>query len=368
MAKNLRRWLDKAGLFPLAERFYLVYIRVIRFWSDGVVLPLIAHSGMLRKIHFFLFSSVFDHEMEMYVKARLNYLKQNRGAEGNPFLLRRNIHRIEKGLMMENRRDLFALDYIIDTVEVYEKIRVANQSVYIGLLQWASDVLSAYFQRVKSHPVTDRARAIFERSGRCREGCTLEFVPYGYRPLSDDAAEEMSEMFVRLVHQRKSVRRYRFDLLPQRDKIERAVLLASQAPSSCNRQPFEFRIYDNPVLVQKLSELPSGAGSFRESIPLLAVVVGKMEVSPSPGDRHLMYIDGSLAAMNFMLALESMGISSCPINWPDNKHTESKMRRIISLKDTERPVLLISIGYAHPDAAVAHSERKGLGELCNYNI
>jgi nitroreductase len=367
MAKNLRKWLERTGLFPLAEQFYLVYIAIIRFWSDGVVLPILTRSGVMRKIHFFMFSSVFNHEMEMFVKARRNYLKQIKGLEGNPFLLRRNVHRIEKGLLMENRRNVYALDYIIETVEVYEKIRVANVLVYSDLLQWSADVLTAYFQSVITHPTIEKARAIFDRSGRCADGCALELVPYAYQPLKDKDVDEMSAMFKRLVHQRKSVRQYRFDVLPPRDKIEQAILLASQAPSSCNRQPFEFRIYDDSALVQKLSALASGAGSFRESIPMLAVVVGKMEVSPSPGDRHLMYIDGSLAAMNFMLALESMGISTCPINWPDNNNIESKLRNIISIKDTERPLLFIALGYAHEAAVVAHSQRKGLSEMCNYN-
>ncbi len=37
----------------------------------------------------------------------------------------------------------------------------------------------------------------------------------------------------------------------ERSKIDRAIAVASQAPSACNRQPFVFRVFDDPELVEK---------------------------------------------------------------------------------------------------------------------
>ena len=48
---------------------------------------------------------------------------------------------------------------------------------------------------------------------------------------------------------------------------------------------------------------------------MIIVIVGELDAYEYDRDRHLIYIDGSLAAMTFMLALETLGLSSCPINW-----------------------------------------------------
>ena len=84
-------------------------------------------------------------------------------------------------------------------------------------------------------------------------------------------------------------------------------------------------------------------------------------------DRHVIYIDASLAAMTFMLALETLGLSSCPINWQDVAEFESKIRNILQLKTIERPVMLISCGYPDKDAKVPFSEKKDLDEIRSYN-
>src|SRR5690606_5915785 len=83
------------------------------------------------------------------------------GSSATTSLLRRNTHRLEKGLLMRPRRSLFALDYIEETVEFYcglvtgtpvERLEQDDE------LRWASDVLNQYFDVVKAHPLVDRLR------------------------------------------------------------------------------------------------------------------------------------------------------------------------------------------------------------------
>jgi len=68
--------------------------------------------------------------------------------QGQPALLRRNTHRLEKGLIMRPRRDVFALDYIGETVHAYRAALEASQRGESTLspeqLQWAHDVLQEY--------------------------------------------------------------------------------------------------------------------------------------------------------------------------------------------------------------------------------
>ena len=98
------------------------------------------------------------------------------------------------------------------------------------------------------------------------------------------------------------------------------------SPSACNRQPFEFRIFDKPELVEQVSSMPMGTQGFNHNFHnYYCCVVGKLRAYFNERDRHVIYIDASLAAMSFMYALETLELSSCPINWPDIEMREQKM-------------------------------------------
>jgi nitroreductase len=169
-----------------------------------------------------------------------------------------------------------------------------------------------------------------------------------------------------LAQHRRSVRWFRKEPV-ERSVIDAALEIGLQAPSACNRQPFQFRIFDREDLVREIVALPFGTGGYRENIPVIAVVVGQQRNFFSERDRHLIYIDASLAVMGFLYGLEVQGVSSCCINWPDVADRESSMARLLGLEPDERPVMLIAIGYPDPEGMVAASAKKSLDVLRSYN-
>ena len=66
----------------------------------------------------FLFSETFDKEFKESLYSKYIFHKQKKTSK-NIFLLRRNIHRIEKGLCAEKRRPVFALGFIKPTIVNY---------------------------------------------------------------------------------------------------------------------------------------------------------------------------------------------------------------------------------------------------------
>ncbi len=309
---------------------------------------------------YFLFSKSFGSEMQMFVDARRDYLQKKYAQKDNLFLLRRNIHRLEKGLIMKNRRAVFALDYIEETVSLLKNLVISGNDN--EQIQWAFDILTQYFEVTDSAKQIDNAHREFKTLSPIKH--TAEsFIPYP----KTEKHQEIDESFYALVKNRKSVRFYDPNRIPDRSLMDKAVDMAGMAPSSCNRQPFCFRIIDDPELVKKMAHLPGGTKGFADEIVAMVAVVGQMNVSPSLSDRHLMYIDGSLAAMNFMLALESMGISSCPLNWPEMKSKDQQVRTLLSLSKHERPIMMIAYGYAEDKSQLACSVRKPLEQLRTYN-
>ena len=106
-----------------------------------------------------------------------------------------------------------------------------------------------------------------------------------------------------------------------------------------------------------------GTAGYAENIPCVAVVVGDLSEYSNARDRHVIYIDGALTSMSFMYALETLGLSSCPINWPDFGPLEQKMKKKLALENYERPIMLISFGYPAKDVEVPYSSKKSLDEI-----
>ena len=341
----------------------------LKRWRDLATsrfIRVVARSRILSAMYFLLFSRAFVREQQAILCGRGKLLQDSWLAAENQYGLRRNIHRIEKGLLMRPRRPVFALAYIEDTVHSY--IRAATTGPPLAdseELKWASDVLAEYFEEVdRSELRIARAHSQFSSVVPATTNGGKSYVPHkqdldcpppvGYRDLLE------------LARRRRSVRWYRPDPVP-RDLIDHAVTLASHSPSACNRQPFEFRIFDDPHLVKRIVSIPMGTVGFSHNVPVIVAIVGKQRAFRSGRDRHIIYLDGALASMTFMFALETLGLSSCPINWPDIEELEKEMEKELKLERDERPIMLMSLGYANPDGMVAYSQRKMLDSLRRYN-
>jgi len=114
--------------------------------------------------------------------------------------------------------------------------------------------------------------------------------------------------------------------------------------------------------------LPYGMQGYGHNVPVIVVVIGQMHSFFDERDRHLIYVDGALATMSFIYALESQGLGSCVVNWPDIDEKNRAMAKTLGLAPDERPVLLIAVGYPDPEGQVASSVKKDVSELLRFNL
>ena len=234
-------------------------------------------------------------------------------------------------------------------------------------LQWVNDVLTAYFEVAGSHSVINRARANFARAPL---GVDPRSPSPGLSPYRRDLSEPPSvgyDDLLKLAERRRSVRWFQQRPVP-RELVEKAIVVAGLSPSSCNRQPFQFRVFDEPHLVQQVAETPMGTRGWVHNVPMFVVVVGSMSAFFSERDRHTIYTDGCLAGMAFLFALESLGLSSCCVNWPDIPEREKRMAKLLKLPPYERPVMCIAVGYPEPDGIVPFSSKRPPEDLLRFNF
>jgi len=328
------------------------------------IIRIASSSGILASLYYVLRGD-FRREHKAALAGKIAYRLSVESPDGSSSLLRRNVHRIEKGLLMQPRRTPFGLNYIGETVAAYSA--AVRHGVDAHELAWARDVLGEYMSITPEHPVVEPLRKIVSNIGDpCpRLSSEAQRIPY-VRDISN-ASEISYDQYLKLTQYRRSARWYLPKAVP-RDIIEKAVHAAAYSPTACNRQPYEFRVFDDPKLISEVIKLPMGTSGFLHQVPAVAVVVGKLGNYFNERDRHLIYVDGSLAIMSFVYALEVQGLGSCCINWPDVEDREAKMASLLGLKADERPIMLVSFGYPDPAGRVAHSTKKPVSLICKYNL
>ena len=356
--KKLKRIAKELLAVPAIRKTYEV--------ANRGVLGVAGTSRLGATVYSMIGFGTFNREQYAVLSGRREYYENLRRSRMSHVELRRNVHRLEKGILMRPRRDAFAKDYILETVEFYRAAvrRSADDPVMdASEIQWAHDVIAEYFAVITvPDPVVDRARAIFRSLEHSPTDKTSKPYEHGSIPRSDVTYDQL----LALARQRRSVRWF-VDKPVERDLVDKALLVGRQAPTACNRLPYEFLVFDDPEMVATVGSIPFGAAGYSHQIPTLVVVKGRLDSYFSPRDRHVVYIDASLAAMGFMFALETLGLSSSVINWPDFEPLEAKMARTLGLAPHERVIMLIAVGYADPTGLVAFSQKKDLDVLRSFN-
>lgn len=315
-------------------------------------------------IYYVLFDRSFDRELHSVLNGKYVHNSGVMNSLAFDATLRRNIHRIEKGLINNPLKPAFALDYIYETVSAFEKMLTYND---VTTLKWAGDVLSTYFDSVKSEKV-DKARQRFEyliksHASLFKSAISLS-IPYARKEAVFSSIEY--DEFYKLCLQRRSIRWYKSNPVPV-EIVKKAIEAAILSPSACNRQPFRFILVDDPQTVKVVSRIPGGTDMFADNIPFIVAIIGDLSAYFDERDRHIIYIDGSLAAMSFMLALETLGLSSCPINWPDVEQREKLLAETFNLSSHERCVMFISVGYALEEGKIPYSQKKPIESIIDRN-
>ena len=220
-----------------------------------------------------------------------------------------------------------------------------------------------------------------------RDYPTISLTDYREYPL-DDMRRRVSEFYAD-VDRRRTVREFSDRPVP-RDIIETALKAANTAPSGANLQPWHFVVVSGPETKKRIREAaeieerefyerrapdewlkalePMGTDSnkpFLETAPyLIAVFLQKYGELPD-GSRVKHYYpteSTGLAAGILITALHHAGLATLT-------HTPSPMKflnKILGRPKSERPFLLLVVGYPAEDAQVPDIRRKPLEEVASF--
>ncbi|HFQ5214116.1 TPA: nitroreductase family protein [Vibrio vulnificus] len=307
---------------------------------------------------FCLFNRALERESYSVLKGRQSFVDS---ANKNVSLYRRNVHRLEKAMIMRPLRSKFAEAYILELVQSHRMIRtMVSHEQYL----WGQSVLEKYFELVtdETSDIINTARELFLNNAEMHisESKGISKTPFDYR---NRAQVNISfDEFYELTKARKSVRWFKQEPIDIK-LLHKAVNAATQAPSACNRQPFSFYFANDAKKAQHIASLAMGSAGFCSNIPSIIAVVGDLSYFDSAHDRHVIYIDSSLATMQMLLAFETLGLAGCILNWPDIKARDQALSNYLKLEPYQRVVCLIAVGYPDENGLIPFSEKKTSEEL-----
>lgn len=183
-----------------------------------------------------------------------------------------------------------------------------------------------------------------------------------FETTEEEYFKDLNNTFPLFSASRRSVRNYSNCVVPTSRLIE-SVKLAQNAPSSCNRQTSRVYIYSDRIQIQKILEIQGGNRGFGYLTDKLIVITSELGVSHGIYERHQIYVDGGMFAMNLLYSLHYDKIAACPLNCNFSFHKTKILRKLCHVAESEVFILMISCGNVPKSFKIAISKRYPVEEI-----
>ncbi|PCJ27076.1 MAG: nitroreductase family protein [SAR86 cluster bacterium] len=220
---------------------------------------------------------------------------------------------------------------------------------------------------------------------------TIVTIPLNFKKLSIEEMKSRADSFQSLMQHRRTVRDFSNKPVPQ-EIIDLCLQAAGSAPSGANRQPWHFAVISDLKIKQQIrleaekeevefytsrapqdwldALAPLGTDSdkpFLERAPYLIAVFAQKFIIDSAGNKQKNYYvteSASIATGFLIAALHNAGLATLT-------HTPSPMKflnQILQRPLTEKPLMLLVVGYPEDSARVPDITRKSLQEISSYHV
>ncbi len=146
---------------------------------------------------------------------------------------------------------------------------------------------------------------------------------------------------------RSSIRTFSHTAITK-EEIKTALDFASCTPTACNRQTSKVYAFRDKSKIQEILDLQLGDQGWCNNADTLFVITGETTYFGGVYERHQVYIDGGLFAMNFVYGLHLQHIASCFKMYVRTPKTMNEFRNVCDIPQNEIPIVLVLAGH-YPD-------------------
>lgn len=272
----------------------------------------------------------------------------------------RNYHVIEKGLTMPDRRLGFGKERLENLIFDCQKY-IIQYNASDQQLQHAIDVIDEYRRlhemdhyQLPNHLIILIDDLIINR---------LNYEIHNQIEISkDEYFLNVKNSFDKFSNSRSSIRNYSNEELSI-DHILRALSLAKNYPSACNRQTVRTYVYTDKEIIASILKVQGGNRGFGHLAQKLIVMTAELGVFISAAERNQAYVDGGIYAMNLLYSLHFNKVAACILNCSHAPEKDIKMRKICDVKTSEVFIAMISCGNPPEVFQIAKSKRHNLEKV-----
>lgn len=288
--------------------------------------------------------------------------------------LLRIAHALEKGMVLPSPSPGFGLEKCNQIIETIRKNLNALQNSSAALIALDSiDALLIFHSKQGIDPKkisaiqvqSEGLRVKIERNsnpsseGVKQAGKTNLFKAETLKSLPEDPCA--------FFETRRSVRVFADPSEMDWKALEMAITFAKQAPSVCNRQGGRLTVYTERSLISQALRTQDGNRGFGEGFSALLICSYDNSIFYKPGERNQAFIDGGLYAMNLLMAIHTMGLGACMLNWSQSGAAENRSRKILNIPEEESIIVMIGVGPLKENYPVAVSPRRPDNETVRWN-
>ncbi|MGY6772569.1 nitroreductase family protein [Gallibacterium sp. ZY190522] len=170
--------------------------------------------------------------------------------------------------------------------------------------------------------------------------------------------------FQEFILSRHSIRDYSEEIVPK-DTIIKAIEIANLAPSACNRQPIKVYCTTDEEQSKYVDSLITGSNGFKNQIHNFMIITSNRRAFFG-GEQFQWYLNGGIYLSFLTLALHSLGIGSCIMQWFPFYKTEKALKRFFGIKRAEAIVAIIAFGYYKSENKCIYAQRKNADETISF--
>lgn len=270
-------------------------------------------------------------------------------------------HSLEKGMGIENTRIGFGKE---KAKRLLEEVTIFTSHTEMPEISYAYNeamsVLKSYIQFTTDNGVViSEIEKCYEelnnRYAHIKQNAGYEIVDTEkmYREIKCDSSSSFLES-------RHSFRSY--DKRPvEKEIMEKILMVASSAPSACNRQPIKVFWTNSNSSVARLSEVIPGNKGFENEIPNWAIIAVDRAMF---GEQECLqwYVNGGIYASYLVLAMHAFHIGSCIFQIPISWNGISDIRTIAGIPNRFSITCAIGFGYPKDKVKCLCSARKPVSE------
>ena len=294
---------------------------------------------LIKKIRKFKYSRYVKKQLEYDVNKYLNQYTTPLSLEKNKTTLEREImvlsHTLEKGLSHKKIKPLFGYKVMTQLCEyIKEYSQTTGLDEYIlslGVSIWME------YNKVNSN-LNDK---LFEIPEHLKKYCNSEVG--AFETSKDNYFKYINSNFESFSNSRRSVRLFdtKSDEIPL-ELIKKAIGLAINAPSACNRQAVRVQIITDKELINKISSIQGGNRGFGENSGALLIIKSNLNYY-YPNERRIPMFDCGLFTMNLLYALHFYQLGACVLNGSLSEEQEIDLKNVVNINDNEIIASILSV-------------------------